>query len=1669
MIRLFDEDEESFQNLGLGVLRDATSCTIKEELNGEYSLSMQYPINGSNFDKLVENRIIYTKPNPYDEEQPFRIYSISRPIGGTVSVTAYHISYDLNGVVCQPFKGGSLLDTLTKIQNNMDDTRFKFVNAHAVDDKYYRTYQITTPTNVKAILSADDDAVGGDDCYDCEFKYDKWTIKVYGHRGEDRGEEVRYAKNMTDLTQEVTTENLYSAVYPYYHKESTSEESDSTEDGFTKVWIVKNSKPYQDGWFSFEEDGDAYHPTSDSPVQVQTEGDFKDKVFTWDTQTQRYKERAYNESVTLISGITDPVWLKIDWSGFPTVKAVATVDGYFKSLTDSDWTKYKAGDSVYEGKITDIEGISGNMMLYFAEVIPSSSSSTTSEVSNITHVELDEKYLTTDDMTDAKSMKHKYVCLLDLTSEFDEEPSQEKLRAKAKEYIKENKLGKLKKSTDVSFVNLNATTDSENFKILKRVELGDTIRVLYTNLGVDEKLRVITTEYNALTNQYNSIELGEKKETLSDNSVQTGDNVSSLSNNAGYTNSSEVSKIIANTITADYIQAANAKLTKAQIEQLSVERIVISGCLEVSQFKIDELVASMLTAENAKIAQTLEAGTIKVAGDINIMSGEINLEGEDGTVFNVDREGQVTANAMTITGGSINIENSEGTATFEVTEDGYLSATGAKLTGEIIATAGKIGCLTITEEGTLQFTDINGDVIFKINGSDGSTTINKGSVGGISIEDKQIVVKNITKSEKEYTVFSVDNTGKLTATSGSIANFVISEIFDSDANPTRGSIYYNLDSIDDSKHTSGIYLGTDGIRLGDYPSDNDYYYTDIKNHNDYSGDLKTKNGYYKAGTYENISSTNPLIIGEKYSISASFNTRWAQVTVYDSSNNVLATFFPDDTFSISRHSVFSDYFTATEETVKILIEAVEDDDGNLPTTENLLSKLNIYHATAPEGFVVTTDGQLLVTKGYIGGASIEGGLLRINKASVNGIEAIEGTIGSIDIRENCITIVEHSKDDSNFTKVDVAYDTVDIFEDYFEDLKISYGDGTMANFDWASGNVDIEVLDPIFDSNGEYQNARGMILSPKKIGVYKAWWDRTIWPNHEPTSDAEAKDIYDRSYPELHYAYFDSSNGGVYANYGEIANFKIVDNSLYNGINTLESTSESGIYIGTDGLRLGANIKKDATTANESGFKVTPDGLLLANKGEIGGMTMQDNAIFSPSTFNTIDAVDTTVGIKDKICFATRGVYLGQDGFRLGINATRYLDYLEDHAHVTFIDINSITTPVDAVYGFELINDKTSGAYYKSQCPASVANFSYAVVQFSVPKDNMTVYMNLSAASDGSSCSFVISNIDTYLTYANNTSGDTSLKKSIWTPSNSTSIGGNGTYVELGSSIKKGNHFITIKFIKISTGSSYFGTINSLFGYDTSDYEDSIAYNKIEFKVEGNPYEIPFKVNDQYITRKSKKIDTHGYLFPERGGIRVDPNGKIDIVNGRLHGQAYLSEGSFGDIYFGKQIEHDTEIDNYKFVLYNKSGSDLTEIFYINGTEASNNYFNGVSKIAQYDKDGDAIDISSLATKNGYVSNTSLSNTLNDYLKISNFASTATSNNFYKISCGTVTLSEDEWHDITPSGASSIIGVVATSNDTDLSGKDYRNEQTNVKWTSSKAYVGNDGPSATFAYAVFYK
>lgn len=817
MIILFDENETLFSGLGLGVLRDAISCTVTESLNDEYTLAMEYPVKGNIFSQLQLNRIIYCRPNPYSSAQPFRIYSITKPLDGKVSVAAYHISYDMNDVPVGTINGQNIQDTLNQIQNGViiDDCPFKLYT----DMTSTKKFKTTSPYNMRALLMGSDESIL--EKYDAEVRFDKWNAYITKQRGRNRGVQVRYAKNMTELSHELNYERLYNGVYPFYHKETTSTTSTTTSGDFKQVYIV-GKKPYQAGWLSYSAGGTAYQPVDESPVQIASDGDWKDKVYCWDSVTQRYVEKLYNQTVTLVQGVISPDWIKIDWGSLPKIVCQAAADGYFKTTTDTTWTYHASGETVFEGSITDISGLASNMILYYSEVIPSDSTSSADTDTSITHVELPEKIIWLD-TEDAKAMKRNRVLMLDLSSEFGDDdedddededtststtttttttdedssdsddsddddsdvPTVDELRAKAEKYIKKNKIGTIKFETSLSFVDLASTTEKEKYKDFEQIELGDTVKVVYNEMGIDIDLRVISTEYDALKNAYEKVELGEKSDTLSASSVQNGDDISSLTNDSDYASTSTVSKLIAKTVTADYIQAQNAKLTSAQITELTSARIKCTGILEASQLELDKLVASMLIADDAEIANTLSAGQIKVAGDISVNSGQISITNGE-KVFNVTREGDLTANSVTITGGSLNINN----GTFEVTNDGLMTATGADISGRIQATDGIIGGFTIGENA----------IYNSITGMEDQTSngVYLG-VDGIKLGDK----------------FSVTNAGLLNTTSGLIGAYTIGEKSISVGYPEG---FDDAGSLVNYPGLETIYIAKAGIRVGNYPT-----------------------------------------------------------------------------------------------------------------------------------------------------------------------------------------------------------------------------------------------------------------------------------------------------------------------------------------------------------------------------------------------------------------------------------------------------------------------------------------------------------------------------------------------------------------------------------------------------------------------------------------------------------------------------------------------------------------------------------------------------------------------------------------------------------------------------------------------------------------------------------
>ena len=301
---LYESTETAFTTNGLGRLADAVSCTVTEERNGQFELQMEYPILGIHYVDLAVRRIILAKPNQVDQTQPFRIYRITRPLNGIVTVFAQHISYDLSGYPVEPFTAYGAADTFTAIvANAVTPTPFTFYTDLTSDADELK---VEKPCSIRSLFAANAMGVFGG-----EFKFDRYDVSLLSARGEDHGVTIRYGKNLTSLEQEENCSEMYTAVMPYwvgnvdgnpeYIPLSTKTVPTGTFD-FVRILPLDCSAEYQDA-------------PSDGQLQASAEQYIADnnlstpkislKVgFVQLEQTEEYKGLALLERVSLCDFVT---------------------------------------------------------------------------------------------------------------------------------------------------------------------------------------------------------------------------------------------------------------------------------------------------------------------------------------------------------------------------------------------------------------------------------------------------------------------------------------------------------------------------------------------------------------------------------------------------------------------------------------------------------------------------------------------------------------------------------------------------------------------------------------------------------------------------------------------------------------------------------------------------------------------------------------------------------------------------------------------------------------------------------------------------------------------------------------------------------------------------------------------------------------------------------------------------------------------------------------------------------------------------------------------------------------------------------------------------------------------------------------------------------------------
>lgn len=208
---LYSATETDFDHNGLGILGDCASCEVTEEANGIFELSMRYPMDGIHFEDISDRLIIKAKPDQFRDPQLFRVYSISKPMSGLVTILAEHISYDLSGIPVSPFYAGSVADALNGLKvNAATNCPFEFWT----DKNTNADFSVPVPSSIRSRLGG----VSGSilDVYGGEYEFDNYTVKLYNNRGANRGVSIRYGKNLTNIKQDQNCSSVATGVYPYW-------------------------------------------------------------------------------------------------------------------------------------------------------------------------------------------------------------------------------------------------------------------------------------------------------------------------------------------------------------------------------------------------------------------------------------------------------------------------------------------------------------------------------------------------------------------------------------------------------------------------------------------------------------------------------------------------------------------------------------------------------------------------------------------------------------------------------------------------------------------------------------------------------------------------------------------------------------------------------------------------------------------------------------------------------------------------------------------------------------------------------------------------------------------------------------------------------------------------------------------------------------------------------------------------------------------------------------------------------------------------------------------------------------------------------------------------------------------------------------------------------------
>ncbi len=256
---LYEKGTTDFTKNGLGHLNNVLSAKITEELNGEYSLVFDYPLNELLSNELIEERIVKCKVSD-GTQQCFIIKNVVKTYE-KMTITCSHLFYLLltdlaEDIYPQNLSPKPFLDWVLARANYV----LPFTTTS--DVSIQRSGRYVRKNLVEVIIGEQNNSMAN--LFGIEIKRNNWNISLNSRIGADRGEKLLYGKNITGINLTIDTNELYTRIMPIGFDglllpEKYVDADNINDYPYPKIGIFEFSEIRYD-----ENDPDAYHDIEDA-------------------------------------------------------------------------------------------------------------------------------------------------------------------------------------------------------------------------------------------------------------------------------------------------------------------------------------------------------------------------------------------------------------------------------------------------------------------------------------------------------------------------------------------------------------------------------------------------------------------------------------------------------------------------------------------------------------------------------------------------------------------------------------------------------------------------------------------------------------------------------------------------------------------------------------------------------------------------------------------------------------------------------------------------------------------------------------------------------------------------------------------------------------------------------------------------------------------------------------------------------------------------------------------------------------------------------------------------------------------------------------------------------------------------------------------------------------